>query len=74
MARSLTPSLRAAVAVVRPGMRRRADRKETMKDQDRPFLDPSPGWVSQDRHAGMTLVWFAAGVALGIILGWGVFR
>jgi len=44
-----------------------------MKDQ-RPLLDPSPGWVSKDRHAGMTLVWFAVGVALGIVVGWGVFR
>ena len=46
-----------------------------MREQDhRPLLDPSPGWVSQDRHAGMTLVWFAVGVALGIVVGWGVAR
>ena len=50
-------------------------RTKTMRDQDqRPLFDPSPGWVSQDRHAVMTLAWFAVGVALGIIVGWGVAR
>lgn len=45
-----------------------------MRDEQRPLLDPSPGWVSQDRHAAMTLLWFAAGIALGCIVGWGVAR
>jgi len=44
------------------------------QDQDRPLLDPSPGWVTQDRHAAMTLVWFAVGAVLGIVVGWGVTR
>ena len=39
-----------------------------MRDNNRP-LDPSPGWVTKDRHAAATLLWFAVGFIAGFVAG-----
>lgn len=53
-----------------PGRETRTD----MREEQRPLLDPSPGWVSQDRNAAMTVLWFAVGIAVGFAFAWGVLR